>query len=371
VGIPGKSILSLSAESDQIYSSMTAALAATQEGDLFIVQSGSTYSYYANSGGGTTYSYGTQSHPYAFDNFKVQLELAYNEAISQGYTVQDRIVINFIQGQSDANQTDDEYGYRFLLQNLMDNADAYADSLFGHDVETISIVSQHRGYAAKDVAFDQISYVTDNASVYFGAPEFQFEASEPASVGGDYTHLSSEGYYMMGSTIGLKLYEALEGTGDDPILMSSVDVQNGNEILVTFSGLEGSLVDDPYSAYREGVGLVPPENFGFSIANASGTYSGSLAAITSVEIVGANQVLITADQDLTDSFVLYLGRNDSEDLADDVISPGAGDGFGGTTLRDSEVDVALDPTSGRVLDDEFIYEYAPIQSFDVTVDLLV
>lgn len=360
VAISGSSIIRLSTPDENVFSDITTAKSATGSGELFAIETNGTYTYYGNDNG-TALKLGIHDAPAAFSNYEKLLRLAYSEAENLNYDVEGKLLINWIQGQADNNGNAEKFGYEQLLGNLFKNVDDVADDVYGIDVETIALISQHRGYGSKSVATAQTSFIVNNDFAHFGAPEYQFEASEPANPRVDLTHLTSEGYYMLGQTLGQKAFHALNGTADAAILIDMVQALSPTELLVTFSGLEGTLVDDP-GVYRAGTGLVAPSHLGFGLYAENGGKPSNFPEIIGADLVGADQVKLLLDAPLTQIARVYLGRND-EDLSDPMFPTTHAINFGGTTLRDSEVFSVSTPQNGRMLDDPIIYEFAPIQSY--------
>jgi hypothetical protein len=221
----------------------------------------------------------------------------------------------------------------------------------------LGMVSQHRGYGNKGVAIDQLDVVLDQPNVIFGAPEFQFEARYPARVGSDYTHLSPEGYYMMGQQLGANLFDALTGNENAPILISTVTKIAPDMLQIDFSGVDHALVADP-SIYAAANGLHAPTDLGFRLYTPSGANTPNLPSIVDAQILDADSVLLQFDRTIAGQFRLYLGRNE-----ENLLDPALGNlvGFGGTPLRDSGTEDAMPAPNGAPLSDPFLYEYAPIQ----------
>lgn len=361
-GSGGRSILQLMVGSQDIYADVATGLAATAVDDIFAVNNlNGTFGYYRNTGAGEQF-YGNKSgKPVFFDNLVTQLTLGVNEAVKQGYDVGKDIVLNWIQGQADVGLGGATFGYEFLLGKYFEKLDAIVESIIGNTSDVLGMVSQHRGYSAKGVATDQIDFVGTQPNVIFGAPEYQFEARYPAKVGGDYTHLSPEGYYMMGQQLGANLFDALTGHENAPILIASVTKVAADMLQVDFSGVDNGLVDDP-SIYAAANGFHPPSDFGFRLYTTIGQKGRNLPDIISAQIIDADSVLLQFDKAVSGQFRLYLGRTE-----EDLLDPAYGSlfGFGGTTLRDSVAVAAMPAPNGAPLADPFIYEYAPIQYVDV------
>ena len=368
VGTGGSSIAELMVSSDDIFDDVDTGLANTSHGDLFaVLEAGQPYKYYVNGDDITSPKVVSNNIPASFDNLTIQLQLAHDKALLEGYEVDTQIVTNWIQGQSDPGIGGKAFGYEHLLNRFFDKVEQEANSIFDEDTSILGLVSQHRGYGTKAVAIDQIEVVRTNPNIYFGAPEYQFEARYPSSIGLDYTHLSAEGYHMFGQLMGRKLADALAGTPDAPILISDVTATTNTELLVQFEGLTGQLVDDQ-SVYTSGTGLLPIENLGFFVYTEDGFWSPTrnLPEVTSAQIAGPDTVALSFSRPVEGNFRLYLGRNNDDPSAPD--NPTNLSGFGGTSLRDSHITTALETTSGQTLQDRNIYEYAPIQYVDLTFD---
>lgn len=125
----------------------------------------------------------------------------------------------------------------------------------------VASVSQYRGVGSKATALQTLDVITARDDAHFGAAEYAHQAFEPAVVGVDYTHLSSEGYYRLGRQIGDRIYDVLAGAENRPILIDDVVYVVPNEVIVTFSGVETFLVDDP-SIYRANAGFSAPRRCG-------------------------------------------------------------------------------------------------------------
>lgn len=362
-GSGGRTILQLMTSSNDIYADVASGLAATALDDVFAVDNlNGTFGYFRNTGAGAQ-GYGSSSgRPVFFDNLVKQLTLGVTEALKQGYDVSDDIVLNWIQGQADVARGGVPYGYEFLLGKYFEKLDAVVENLLGTDADVLGMVSQHRGYANKGVAIDQIDFVTAQPNVIFGAPEYQFEARYPARVAGDYTHLSPEGYYMMGQQLGANLFDALTGHENTPIMISSVTKVAADTLEVDFSGVDTALVYDP-SIYAAANGFHPPSDMGFRLYTAAGQKGNNLPGIVNATIIDADTILLQFNKAVTGNFRLYLGRTE-----EDLLDPAYGSlmGFGGTPLRDAGVVDALPTPGGAPLSDPHIYEYAPIQYVDIS-----
>lgn len=363
-GSGGRSILQLMTRSQDIYSDVASALAATSLDDVFAVNNlNGTYGYFRNTGSGAQ-GYGSRpGRPVFLDNLADQLALGVGEAVKQGYDLAEDIVLNWIQGQADPALGGLTYGYEFLLGKYFEKLDTIAESVLGAAADVVGMISQHRGYGNKAVAIDQLDFVRSQPNVVFGAPEFQFEARYPAKVGSDYVHLSPEGYYMMGQQLGANLFDALTGNENAPILISAVTKVAPDKLQVDFSGVDHALVADP-SIYAAANGLHAPSDLGFRLYTTSGAKGRNLPNIIDAQIIDADSVLLQFGTAISGQFRLYLGRNE-ENLLDPAL--GTLTGFGGTPLRDSGAVDAMPAPNGTPLSDPFIYEFAPIQYINIDI----
>lgn len=354
-GAGGRSILELMTPRSRVFQDISSALDATVPGDIFAVSAGGdSFNFYQRSQSGYQFELMRTGPLVYMDNLRTQLQLAVDHAMRDGFELSPTIVFSWIQGQSDNSLKYDSY-----LNELIDEVNAMVDQVFGRDVSLLTVVSQTRGYSAKTISLDQIKVVFDRTDVSFGASEFEFQARYPARVNGDYTHLSPEGYFLMGQRIGRNIFDALHGQENRPILIDSVEQVDTRTLIVTFSGVDTFLVHDP-SRYQASNLMMPPSHFGFAAYGANGSKPAAFS-IQSAEIMGPNSVRLNFGADIVGDFTLYLGRT-PEDLLTDGPDGLNLQGFGGTTLRDAGRLGALPPTGSTVLADPFLYEFAPIQA---------
>ncbi|WP_176473821.1 hypothetical protein [Actibacterium ureilyticum] len=362
-GTGGVSILQLMTSQSDLYASTDAALAATATGQVFVVQNDSgAYDHFVNNAGQADFYASFDAAPMLFDNFRIQLELAVEEAQAQGYDLLPTLALTYIQGQADTHLDHATFGYQYLLETYFQMVDAVADASYGTDVDTLISLSQMRGYGEKEVSISQIETIVDNENVHFGTSEFQFQASNPSKIGSDYTHLSPEGYHLMGQSIGAKWYDVLSGSEDAPILIESVRKTSATTLEVTFSGVEGQLIADS-SAFSAAAGVSAPDNFGFDLYNSAHRVGSGVPDIVHAEITGDSEVTLEFDADLDGDFVLYLGRYE-QDLSDGSIDGLSLNRFGGTTLRDSEADAFSSDAAARATEAD-IHEYIPTQYYEL------
>ena len=354
-GSGGRSILELMVSSSDIYDGLDQAVAATGVGAVFAVDNhDGTFAYYTKTETGLV-SYGTRSdRPVFFDNLTTELSLAVGTAHDLGYEVSKDVLFNWIQGQADASLQTGPYGYGYLLGKLFDKVEAIFDAAIGGGGDVVGLVSQTRGFGQKPVALDQLQYVRDHANVGLGINEFAYQSKYPAVVGSDYTHLSSEGYYMIGQELGDKFFELLHGREIKPLLIDSTLQTSATTITVHFDGVKGGLVEDN-SVFSLTNNLTPPANFGFTLYDAFGVRTNAIHVVNAT-ITGFDTVELTLDGPVTSDLRLYLGRGESDPLVG-----GGLPSYGGDTLRDAAVGTATAAPSGAALADPGIYNFAPIQ----------
>lgn len=369
-GAGGRSVLQLMTSKSDIFASFAEGLQHKTSGEIFAVdlQNG-TYDFYVRTDTGALFYNNDAGAPVFYDNLVTQMQLAANYGRAQGYELDDNLLLNWIQGQSDTylNSTAAGragYGYEYVLGRMFDQVEAAAKGIVGTNADVFGVVSQVRGFGDKSVAIDQLDYVLSNPNVTLGATEFQFEAEFPSWVTQDYTHLSPEGYYMMGQTIGSRMFDLVNGQENAPIVMDAVTRVSPTSVIVHFSGVDTYLVNDP-SPYRAENFISPPPNMGFSLANSSGGGTVGGLAISNVAIVGPDTVQIDFNKALTIPIRIYLGASKAS-LG--TYANGALSGFGGTTLRDASVTAAMLAPNGYALSDPYIYEYAPVQYFSISVN---
>jgi hypothetical protein len=366
-GAGGRSVLELMTRQSDIYSDVSVGLTETSENGIFAVENADgKFDYYRSLGGIETLLMTGAARPVFYDNFETQLTLSAEHALSQGYSISLNVPIFWIQGQADAPLgRNAEYNYRDALNALFDQIQQSVKTILGADFQAVFSASQHRGYGGKEVALQTLEVIEERADTHFAAPEYQFEASEPALAGTDYVHLNAEGYYLLGQQIAERLFDTLEGNEDLPIVLSGYEMTGARSMIVEFAGVENGLINDP-SIFRSDNGFVPPDNMGFGLYNAGGFSAQNEPNIVNVEIVGFSRIRLDFDSDLSGVYQLYIGRN-GQNLVPGSPSGGAasGLGFGGTTLRDNEFDIAALPPVARTFDSRFIFEYAPISRIEI------
>lgn len=361
-GHGGRSIVELLTSAEDIYASTDEALAVVANGSHFAVeQEDGTLAHYINDEGEAAFTRTSAGGTVYFDNLVTQLELTVQTALDEGFEIEPSVVLNWIQGQSDVNLARLEtFNYDYHLNLLLNKLSAVIAETVSPDATLVASVSQFRGTGLRATSIQALEVIEARDDTHLGLVEYAFQAFEPSVIGADYTHLSAEGYYRAGRVLGDRIYDALSGQENQPILIDQVEQLTTTQLLVTFSGVESGLVDDP-SIFRAEAGFSAPQNFGFGLYLPNGTPGRGLPSITASELVGTNQVRLTFDQAVEDEFLLYLGRT-GENLIDPAISPNLGRDFGGSTLRDAFEREAPDPTSQVELDDNAISEYAPIQA---------
>ena len=366
-GAGGRSVLELMTRQSDIYGDVSVGLTETSENEIFAVENADgKFDYYRSQGGNETLLMTGAARPVFYDNFETQLKLSAEHALSQGYSISLNVPIFWIQGQADAPLgRNAEYNYRNALNAMFDQIQQSVKTILGADFQAVFSASQHRGYGGKEVALQTLEVIEERADTHFAAPEYQFEASEPALPGTDYVHLNAEGYYLLGQQIGERLFDTLKGNEDLPIVLSGYEMTGARSIIVEFAGVENGLINDS-AIYRSENGFVPPDNMGFGLYNAGGFSAQNEPNIVSVEIVGFSRIRLDFDSDLSGVYQLYIGRN-GQNLVPGSPNGGAasGLGFGGTTLRDNEFDIAALPPVDRTLDSRFIFEYAPISHIEI------
>jgi Ca2+-binding RTX toxin-like protein len=354
-GEGGKSILQLMSTPDDIYASLESGLLATVAGNVFLVSrsDGRLDAYFRNES--TAVFQRTFSGPFVyFDNVIKKIEIAINHSLSLGYDVHPGILFNWIQGQSDSSPLYDQF-----LSELHRKLDSNVDHIFGTDLNIVGVISQTRAHG---IATEQIGFVNDEPNFGFGATEYQFQSRFPSSVGSDHTHLSPEGYYLMGQQIGNNLFGMLTGQENKPILMDSIVYENARSLVVNFTGVDSYLISDD-SIFGSDELMVPPSNMGFGVYRTNGGRFTDFFVV-SAEIIDADSVRVQFNRDIAGDFRLYLGRTE-EDL-----SSSAGVIFqGGTTIRDAESRASLGLVNGGALASPILYEFAPIQFVTVTSDV--
>lgn len=366
--VGGRSILELMTGSDDIYATIQEGLDNTETGKHFVVLNASDqFEHYIDEGGSaylTKTSTTSNSNAY-FDTFKTHLELAIQASDDLDGPLSKQIVLNWIQGQADGSLSIMDYDYDYHLNLLIEEITDLATGILGDEATVLASISQNRGYSRKEISIQQLHVATEDEFAYFGMPEYFFQGSYPSLIGSDHTHLSSEGYFMAGQTLGLKMYDALTGQVNEPILFSTVELLSDSELLIDFTGADGGLVYDA-RGYSSDNGMVEPSFFGFGLYSETGYRITNGPNITDAQIVGQSTVQLSFDQELDGTYRLYLGRNE-EDLIDVPSGNYNGTGFGGTTLRSADTDIAIQPTGSQVLEDDTLYEFAPVQFATITI----
>jgi len=360
--VSGSSILGFLNGSNDVYATQAAGTSATGTGEHFsVLRSDGDYDHYIDEGTSSVFVETTKAVRSLLEEGLISgYTDAIDAAISAGYTVSDTFLFNWLQGQGSSSVGGQVYGYDYHLDLLMDSVETAIEGHLGRDIDLVSSISQNRGYGPKFVAFEQLDAVLQNDSAHLGILEYQYQASAPSNPGSDYTHLSNEGYYLAGAQVGMRFFDAIQGNENAPMLIDSIVRGGANEILINFTGVDGVLVDDP-SIYDPANDFIPPSNFGFGIYENPFRPSTNYI-ITSASIVDADTVSLVFNQEPVDGLTLVLGRT-RETLIDPAIS-GHGRDFGGTTLRGSDAVAVLAPDQGT-LSEQFVYEYAPIQSYDL------
>lgn len=367
-GAASKSILQLMTSQNDVFATRNLAYANTSPGDIFALDlNNGSYNFYVRTATGSQF-YSSKSGPLVyFDNLVQQMQIAVNYGKLNGYEIAPTVVFNWIQGQNDFNigttaAGNAGFGYAHALSELFDNLETAATQIIGSNANVVEVVSQVRGSTDKLIALDQLNVISSDPQVIMGAPEYQFGARFPSAKDIDYSHLTPQGYYMFGQTIGSRIFDALTGHENKPIVMNNIEQISSTSVVVQFSGVDTYLVNDP-SIYLAANDIHAPANMGFVLYGANGASLTNGLAISNVSIVGTNQVQIDFNMALNGDFRLSLGQS-TEALGTNA--PGALAGFGGTTLRDASVRTALPAASGVALADPNIYEYAPVQYFNFT-----
>lgn len=361
-GQGGRSIVELLTSSEDIYASTDEALAVVANGLHFAVElEDGSLAHYINDAGEAVFTRSSAGGTVYFDNLVTQLELTVQTALEQGYEIEPSVVLNWIQGQSDVDLSRLEtFNYEYHLNLLLDKLGTVVKEVVSSDSHLVASISQFRGTGLRATSLQALEVINERDDAHLGIVEYAFQAFEPSVIGSDYTHLTGEGYYRAGRLLGERIYDVLSGNENQPILIDTVEQLATDTLLVTFSGVETTLVNDP-SIFRADAGFRAPENFGFGLYLSDGTPGQDIPSIVRSEIVGGNQVRLTFDQPVGEEFLLYLGRT-GENLIEPEVSASRGEDFGGTTLRDALESLAPDPTSQRPLDDNAISEYAPVQA---------
>jgi hypothetical protein len=351
--VGGASVLQLMIRPQDIFQSVSDGLAGEENGGVFAVDKhDGSYDFYLNDNGAATFYKNISGSVTAFENFVEQLALTVQEAQKEGYTVDPTVLINWMQGQQD-NYTPN---YDYLLNELLDRADAAVKSILSSNAGILASISQESAHGNAMVPFQQLSVVLSRPDAIFGMPEYSVEAEYPSNPtnAADFLHVSPTGYVFYGETLGKKFYDALTGHEDAPILMDKVTQVSATSVIVHFSGVETYLVNDG-SIYLAANGLVPPSNLGFgSFTNDTGLQT--KFKVTDATIIGPDEVRIDFSQAITGTYKLYLGRTDEDLYTGSQLLQ-----LNGTTLRDASTTRALAPTNGETLTDPNLYDYAPVQ----------
>jgi len=226
-------------------------------------------------------------------------------------------MFNWLQGQADSQLGGAKYGYSYHLELLIGKFEKGIEAHLGRDIDIVTSISQIRGYGPKEISFEQLDVALQMDGAHLGIVEYEFQ-------------------------------------------IESVTRGGPNELLVNFSGVDGSLVNDP-SIYDPANSFVVPSHFGFGIYEGRFRPSENYKIMSS-SIVDADTVSLVFNQEPVDGLRLNLGRT-GETLIDPSVSLQGRD-FGGTTLRSSDTSAILPPEQG-LLDEQFVYEYAPIQAYDL------
>ena len=360
--VGGYSIVQLMTSSSDVFKSVAAGLLATTDGTMFAVPDrlAGYYTYHMNVNG-TDLSYGLfNGAPGNWDNMVQELTLAVQYAQANGFQIAPSVVFNWMQGGADRAMT--EGTYQSLLDHLINAVDTQVQSLLGTSESTLTVVDPIRDAQGSPVATDQLQEILDRPDVIYGASDFQFEMeypSHPFGAGQDFIHTQAQGYFAYGQTIGHKIFSALQGHEDTPIVMDQVTETSPTHVVVHFSGVDTYLVSDA-SIYSASNGLKAPSNMGFYAYDAAGSAPTSFA-VTNAVITGPDTVELDFSAPITSSFRLYLGRSE-----DDNQIVGGLQEFGGTTLRDAATVTSLKATNGRTPTDTHLYDFAPDQYYTVT-----
>lgn len=253
-GHGGRSIAELLTSSDDVFGSIEDGLANTEAGLHFAVDNqDGTLSHYINDDGEAYFTRTTDDGAVYYDNLETQLRLTVEHALQLGYEIEPTVVLNWIQGQSDKGTSrEPEFDYAYHLNLLLDKISDSIQEIVSPTTDLIASISQFRGSGIRNTPLQTLDVINQREDSILGITEYAFQAFEPAVVGGDYTHLSGEGYYRAGRAIGDRIFDALTGNENQPILIESVEYTSLTELVVTFSGVETHLVDDP-SIYRQDV----------------------------------------------------------------------------------------------------------------------
>lgn len=359
-GVSGKSLVELFLGSNDKYASTAEGLAATHDAEFFYLHNGAKNSYdiYLNENGNAVQVRNQAVEPKHFDGVISSLKSIKEAADLGGYSVTDKLLFSFIQGQGDTRPYASK-SYSDLMVDLVARIDAAADHIFGKDIDIVTVMGQSRNpYVSKE----QLHFIANTPNSYLGALESPYQAENSATYnyitgqtrGKASSHLNSLGYNLLGQETGDVLYKALMGTADedDFIRIDSLAVDN-NRIVVSFAGLKGTLFADN-GIFGPGVGGVPPQNLGFRL-------SGNYNKIVGAAITGSDEVTLTFSKAIDRAFSLSLG--DTKYLSDGSKNP-----FGGTPLRDSVTRPVDNPFSILQMNGNLLKKFVPEQT--VTFDKL-
>ncbi|MGF1444852.1 MAG: hypothetical protein ACFBRM_01470 [Pikeienuella sp.] len=408
-GSGGKVIQELALGSSDRFDSLEAALASTVQGDLFVVPSGDgRYDIRANTGNGASEPLKTlESPPVYMDNIVNQVADAVATAERLGKSVETDLYLPWLQGQANSRvtfvSTDDfTLTYGDVLDWMVDRLDTQIAAATGIDFEIKVLVNQIAGFANKDVPLHQLGIAAAaEDALYFGVAEhaYQTQFSANQETGND-VHLTRLGYRLMGEEIGHRIADLMLEGDTQPILIESL-AMDGNELVVSFSGVDGVLEADPlfYSrlAFDDAADPNTIDALGFSLRDAETgqPFGEDGPEILQAEVDGPASVRLTLDSPLTEPVTLRLGERANfrfeaddpelvaavardnpdaspEEQAEIAAEIATGMRMEGTPLRSSEgrapvTVLAQTPDAERddsyVLDDLMIHEYAPIQSF--------
>ncbi len=363
-GHGGRSILELMTRPQDIFPDEAAGLQATPAGGHFAVaMSDERHAHYVNDGGRAVQLRETSSPLVFFDNMVRQLTMAVAHARAQGFTVQNRVGFIWIQGQGDDGRgplMKAPFVYKDALRLLLDRVRGAARDALGPGAQVTAVISQIQGYFRRIVPAHVLEVVREDPDAHFGAAEFVYQARYPAEPDGDHTHLSPEGYYMMGQHLGARLFSALQGRPDAPITIRSVTQRSLSVLRVSFDGVSTELVEDP-GLYPPANGIRPPSNLGFTLYNEKGRAGRGVPKIIAARIVGPAEVDLTFDSPVNGRYLLYLGRTEESLAAPSLAGVRSVRQFGGTTLRDGLAEPVLPPQGGVRLAHPYIYDVAPVQ----------
>ena len=363
VAIGGFSILQLMTGSQHIYQTLQDALNHETNGSVFAVNlNNGTCDFYVDNGGSATFFRNLAGPPTAFDNAAIQLQLAINYARANGYEVDPTVILNVMQGQQDNGMNVANFGYDYLLDQLINRVTNVVHNSLGANSGLLSVISQIRSSGSSEVPIDQLNEILSRPDVILGSTEFSLEAEYPSDSGNnamDYLHLTPTGYYFYGQTIGNNIFDALMGNENTPIIMDKITQISDNSVIVHFSGVNSYLIDDP-SHYLAANGLHAPHALGFGLFTPAGNNVSGFQ-IASARIVGVDTVEVDFTAPISGTVRLQLGRNDEDLYSGQRLLQ-----LGGTSLRDASAIPSLHPTSGITLADPYIYEFPPDQYLTVT-----